>query len=354
MASRNTVSLDTLNLNDSMPKRPAFGTRGNPVTLWANYVELTPAANLTLHRYAIAVSPDAAGKKLTQIIRLLLEAPELASRKDDIVTDFKSTLFSRQKFSGNDTIIKIAYRAENEDAPLEGAREYQVRLRYTGTFNSQDLVQYLTSTNWGAQYQNKQPMIQAFDIFMNHFSKSTGNLVAVGSSKTFSLADGADSWNLGSGLTAIRGFFASVRAATARILVNVNVSHGAFYDSGPLLGLMTAYGMGNKIRLNSFVRRLRIKTTHLPERKNRKGQVIPRIKTILGVATQNDGHGLPHPPQVKKYAAGANEVFFWLEENPGTDNARPSNGRYVSVADFFHFSMLSFPFFPTYWAVVTD
>ncbi|RYP57025.1 hypothetical protein DL770_010777 [Monosporascus sp. CRB-9-2] len=93
-----------------------------------------------------------------------------------------------------------------------------------------------TSTDLTAHYDNKLPMIQAFNIFLNRYAKSTGSIVIIGSSKTFSLSQSSATWDLGAGLTAIRGFFASVRAATCRILVNVNVnvSHSPFYYEGPL------------------------------------------------------------------------------------------------------------------------
>ena len=51
--------------------------QGATVTLWANYVQIIAAPDLALYRYALSVSPNATGRKLTQIIRLLLEAPEL-------------------------------------------------------------------------------------------------------------------------------------------------------------------------------------------------------------------------------------------------------------------------------------
>ena len=55
-------------------------------------------------------------------------------------------------------------------------------------------------------------------------------------------------------MTPLRGFFSSVRVATSRILVSVNVSHGAIYDAIPLDQLIRKYDMGNRVRLQSFLR----------------------------------------------------------------------------------------------------
>lgn len=351
--NKNSIDLSKLGLQDAFPSRPAYGTKGVSVTLLANYIVLTASPEIILHRYDISVAPAAVGKKLIQIIRLVLE--ELMPHKDDIVTDFKSTLLCRKKL--DDQTIIIQYRAEGEDEPRARATQYTVQLRLTNVLAVSELTEFLTSTNLSAQYDEKLPMIQAFNIFLNHYSKSSGNLITIGSSKAFSLDQRSDKWDLGSGLTAVRGFFASVRAATARVLVNVNVSHGAFYQEGPLDQIILRFGSQRGLfRLEAFLKRLRVQTTHLKEKTNKKGVVIPRIKTIHGLANKNDGHsGLAHPPRVKAFGAGPRDVEFWLDAVPqqgsspapagpakgrkGGSKAKAlpsaSGGRYISVYDFF-------------------
>jgi hypothetical protein len=46
--------------------------------------------------------------------------------------------------------------------------------------------------------------------------------------------------------------------------------------------------------------------------KNKAGQEIPRIKAISGLATPQDGRGLPHPPRVSSIGAGPKDVKFYL------------------------------------------
>ena len=170
--------------------------------------------------------------------------------------------------------------------------------------------------------------------------------------------------DLGSGLNVIRGFFSSVRVATARILVNINVSHGAFYHDGPLPALMGNYGTRNTSALEKFLKLVRVQTNHLPEKRNKAGQVIPRIKTIFGLARKDDGHKLANRPRIKAHGAGAKDVEFWLDSDAGSSGApkaeasaskgkgkgkaqpkgpAPSgSGRYITVFDFFRTSMLFF------------
>jgi hypothetical protein len=305
-------------LEASTPLRPAFGTRGTPITLWTNYVRIIAHPNLALSRYNLSVTPTAIGRKLNQIIRLLLKGPELAAFQQDMVTDFKSTCFSRQRLPEDVMTISVTYRAEGEDEPREGATSYNVRIEYTNTLTVGELTEYLTSTDLTASCDNKQPLIQAFNIFLNHYAKWAPETATIGSTRTFPLGPNAPKLDLGGGLTAIRGFFASVRAATSRILVNVNVSNAAFYNDVPLDQLILAFDpqrRGGLVRLSSFLKRVRIRTTHLPGRKNKAGEVIYRVKTITGLATSNDGQGLAHPPRVREFGAGARSVEFWMDSN---------------------------------------
>ena len=349
-------------LEHVFPRRPGYGMAGKPVILWANYVEMAVSPELKLHRYDISVSPSIVGRKLTQLIRLLLQAPELGEFRHDIVSDFRSTLLSRRRFVEDAPSITIRYREEGHDEPKKDAKEYDVQLLYTATLSVTELTEYLTSTDLRAHYDDKLPMIQALNIFLNHYSKSTGNLITINSSKTFSLDQSSATKDLGAGLTAIRGFFASVRAACCRVLVNVNVSNAAFYQEGRLDILILRFdaGLRSKSRTEAFLKRLRVKTTHLPERRNKKGEVIHRARAILGLATTNDGQELDHPPRVREFGAGPRHVEFWLERLAQTGSSRtekvsrgkeekkvygatglrdasaPStSGRYVSVYDFF-------------------
>ncbi|KKK13654.1 hypothetical protein AOCH_005111 [Aspergillus ochraceoroseus] len=330
-SAKGPLGLGGLQLDQEFPNRPGYGTRGINVTLWANYVELVPPLDLTLHRYDIAVTPSATGKKLRQVIKLLLETPEMAAFKTDVITDFASTLISRRRLDTDESHLEIPYRTEGEDEPRPNATTYRVRLQHTNVLQVAHLVEYLTSTDLSSRCDDKSPLIQAFNIFLNHYSKSTKNLATTGTRKTFPLSSSSARWDLGAGLSAIRGFFSSVRTATSRILVNVNVTHGAFYDDIPLDELIIKYNKAHrnsKTSLNAFLKGLRVQTTHLREKRNKAGQIVRRIKTVTGLATKNDGHGLAHPPIVDDYGVGPKRVQFWLD-------SAPPDGKYISVYNFF-------------------
>lgn len=355
LLSGKTVDLSTLGLKEAFPRRPSYGTKGAEVILWANYVALTAPPKLVLYRYDISVTPAATGRKSTQIVRLLLNAPELAPYKHDIVSDFKSTLLCRQKFG--DQTITVPFKWEDDEEPSSGAVQYQVQLQLTNTLSTSELIEYLTSTNLSAQYDEKLPLMQALNIFLNHYAKSTDNLATIGASKVFSLGANSDTWDLGSGLVGVRGFFASVRAATGRLLVNVNPSHGAFFQEGPLDQFVSRLSFGRRAwQLQNFLKGVRVRTTHLKDKVNKSGKVTYRIKNIAGLANKYDGRNLAHPPRVKAFGSGPKDVEFWLDDKgqapaasasgsgkkkKGGQGAKPQGapatggGQYISVYDFF-------------------
>lgn len=58
--------------------------------------------------------------------------------------------------------------------------------------------------------------------------------MSVGANKHFSLEpNGMEKASLGNGLEVLRGFFISVRAATARVLLNVQVKYMACFKDVP-------------------------------------------------------------------------------------------------------------------------
>ena len=360
-------------LDPRLPPRPGYGAQGRQVLLWANYFQLVAPPNLLLFRYSIDVHPDdtgrkPTGKKLKRIVDLLLEEP-LSEYRNSIATDYKSNLVCSLELPIDEEPYTIRYRSEEEDDPSQNAKTYQIRLQDTGTLRVSELTDYLTSTNASALFGSKEEIIQALNIVVGHHPKTASNICSVGANKHFDISTaGVESMSLGAGLKAIRGFFISVRAATSRLLVNVQVKHTACYNEGPLDRLIPTY-LGetgrNMVKLGNFLKKLRIQVTHIV-RKNKSGHEIPRIKTITSLATPGDGHGLPHPPIVPNFAAGAKEVKFFLgtpEEQPGgkepgsakregkkgkkAGNTGPGRAQegYISVYDFFQRSDYNSPFF---------
>ncbi|OAP55834.1 hypothetical protein AYL99_09986 [Fonsecaea erecta] len=345
-------------VTSKLPPRPGFGTQGREVLLWTNYMAVASSASLLLQRYHIEIAPDWAGKqpnrkRVRRIVQLLLE-DHLAQHKSKIATDFKSTLISSTTLDIVRDNYEVVYRVEGEDYPRVNAKHYLIHLLHTGSLTVSELLDQLTSTNAGALLESKGEIIQALNIVVGHNPKAASQIASIGSNRHYALDSAvSERQSLGAGLTAIRGFFFSVRAATGRLLMNVQVKHAAFYDDGPLDRVMAAYAASNgyqKAKLERFIRKLSVHVTHIV-RKSSAGRPKPRIKVIEGLATPWDGAALVHPPRISEYGAGAKGVEFWLDgpgevSGWGSDPAQwkkgwkagpapPSRGHYISVYDFF-------------------
>jgi len=125
--------------------------------------------------------------------------------------------------------------------------------------------------------------------------------------------------DIGGGIELWRGYFQSLRPAIGRMLINVDISTGAMYMPGPLIGLALAHlnlnrpdmlapcrGLSDKerVRLQRFITGLKITTSHGQREPGRQG---------------------PRPRVVKKLSKeGANDLRFELD-----------NGQQMTVADYF-------------------
>ncbi|RYP80553.1 hypothetical protein DL769_002401 [Monosporascus sp. CRB-8-3] len=348
---------------ETNPQRPGYGVGGKEVILWTNYFNLYSRRDLELYRYSVAIAADGrgrvpAGKRAKRIVQLLLEEHFLP-HGHNIATDFKSNLISRDELDPDDEYI-VTYRSEEEDVPAANATQFRCRIQFTGSLTLSELINHMTSTQAGLMFGSKDEIIQALNIVLGHHPKAEPSVATIAANRHFGMnATTQDRISLGAGLQVIRGFFMSVRAATARILVNVQVKNMAFYDEGPLDKIMVAFMSANgpnKVNLLKFVKKLSVDATHIV-RTNSRGQRIPRIKTVQGFATKDDGRNLARPPIVPQFGAGAKEVQFFLDNSPSASSSKPapaaggggkkgkkgvkagpappSTGRYISVFDFF-------------------
>jgi hypothetical protein len=323
--------LSQLTLDQRLPRRPAYGTKGTPVTLWTNYFQLVPKSDLRLYRYSIDVQPDAVGKKRQRLVQQLLTEGRVAALGRGVVSDYKSTLISDRDIVAEYLEESVIYKLEGEDEPGPNAKTYRIRLQANGRFTVSELIDYLTSTNVAAAFAAKADIVQALNIVLGFHPKSSPSVLSVGANKHYALTGAsAQSFDLGAGLRAWRGYFTSVRTAAARLLVNVQIKHVATFDNIPLDQLMGKYqheNGPNLYKLDKFLKKLRVETTHLPVKTNRLGAKVPRVKTICGLATMSDGQGLDHPPRVRSFGADAKNVEFWLDAEPEAAKSKPAESK---------------------------
>ncbi|KAB8299992.1 hypothetical protein EYC80_000233 [Monilinia laxa] len=342
-------ALSQMSLNQRYPARPGYGTNGRQVELYSNSFSLNTNSNLVLNRYMIDITPnmDSMKKKRIQVFRLILELPELANIP--IATDYASMLITPKKLPFKDErVFSIPWRKDGKDEPLSDAQVYQVRIGTPTSFNISDFVQFLSkSSATGVSDVHKEEAIQVMNALMGFYAKTDKGIVSIADNRHFSTARKGNEHNfttLNMGLEALRGFYQSVRPATGRLLLNVNVTHSVFLEPASLVNLFQRLGYGHSV-VDKIKKKI-VEVIHLGEEKSKAGTTIPREKSIWDLARPTDGKNNDHPPQVARYGAGPKDVKFYLSVEPPSTKGdpQPKSGskkqaskasRYISVYDYF-------------------
>lgn len=89
------------------------------------------------------------------------------------------------------------------------------------------------------------PIVTALNIILAQFAARNGG-IRVGKSKTFFRSD-TNLLDLGGGLEAFKGYFASVRPSLNQLMVNVNVSIGFLFAACPRSLLGICVGLYNRL-----------------------------------------------------------------------------------------------------------
>ena len=266
-----------------------------------------------------------------------------------VATDYKSNLVCTTKILQDLLNVEVTYFHENDRATGSDSPKYLVRIKEIPPhLTTSHLKAFLTSTESDAQYDLKEPMLQALNILFGHYAKSTPTTTMVGGNRAFTSDQNTERLSLNAGVEAVRGYFLSVRLGSFSSMVNVNVSHSAFYEAVTLekfVGKMPAISKetGNAYyhRLEAFLRDIRVRTEYL---KDRSRNQVTKMFPIKAFATTEDGQRQSHPPTVKEFAAQPSNVWFHLDDAAGFEKKEKLKKKgvvmknYVNVEDYFKIS----------------
>jgi hypothetical protein len=228
----------------------------------------------------------------------------------------------------------VVLAAPADDAPKHvkeaAARNLiKFKLQASISLNVRDLIAYVNSTSRDAHYAGYGDLIQMLNIIMCKAPNEAASVAKLPGNKFYphqgllgvNNHPEADFEELAGGLVALRGYFSSVRCATGRMLLNLNVTSGAFYQTVSLMELLNKFGNPDLEQREIFIRRLKV----LYQREGKSP--VKSEKTIVGFARPVGGK---KPVNVKRFG-NAREVTFTY-----TDRNGPSpKDITASVFDFF-------------------
>ncbi|KAK7942912.1 Piwi domain-containing protein [Apiospora aurea] len=314
-----------------IPVRPAFGNKGKAVVVATNYYEMSVQPQ-TLLQYKVTptriwppgVTPrktDLKGRKLHRIIQLAME-----KLQGVWVSEFKDYVYTLNplSFPEGATTVRIEYA--DEGRPME----FDVKFDKTKSIDVDPLVKYLTTLkDYSGDFPVYADVIAAIGAVLGHTPRSSNNVASLGSSRHFPLNVQGQSSPLGfpDMNTIIRGYFQSVRPATGRLLLNLNVSHGVFRFAGPVKQLLEQYNDSQMRYVHRLLNRLRAEVVFFFDQgqpKNVKkakasGPSQDKIgrrtaeKTLNGLATRFDGPKKSNKITVQRDFARPSEVSFILD-----------------------------------------
>ena len=336
------------------------------VELQANYFPLQLPDTLALYRYNLTIEAriqnekkppsEPKGKKLKQIIslRLRILKERLASRqlKCYIATDYKSNLVCSTEIEQDLWDAEITYFHENDPAAGDNSPKYLVRIRENAPhLEASQLKDFLTSPESHAQY-DKQPMLQALNILFGHHAKSTSTTTMVGGNRAYTSNPDTEKRSLDAYLEAVRGYFLSVRLCSFSSMVNVNVSHSAFYKGMPLIQFIEELPAKAKdpqyldyFKLETLLRGIHVETKHLKDRSEKR---VTKVFPIKAFATTRDAQEQTRRPRVMEDAAQPSDVWFHLDdvskfgEREKLKEKGAGFANYINVRDYFKISMSIF------------
>lgn len=283
-----------------LPVRPAFGTKGSPVVLWANYFALHLKNVQPLYKYGLTVThvppPNAApqpnrdpkqakGAKLGVIVKAALAKLE---NPGPIATEFKAHLISLKKLKEDS--VHVQYRERGRD----DFETWKITFGTPVFLHVEELMNYLTTLKDPANdphFPKFASEIDALGVILGHQPRqprddedSLQNVVSIGAGRFFG-GSGDLTIPTGSLISILRGYYQSVRPATGRLLLNVQVTHGVFRRHGPLKDICRELGLDQMNQVARYGTRQGWNVAHVRmERKLRDlNKILARAKAKVKV-----------------------------------------------------------------------
>ena len=327
-----------------LPLRPAYGDKGLPIILLANYLQVAMIDTQQLFTYEAVLDQRLRNKRQRrQFIETALKlVPELKAHGEGIATDYTSLVVTPAKISLGPSEIKtfvIGYYDTEypEGRVLATEKPFELTLSLAGTTSSADLSRYIMSGSADSSKNDDYDLadkkaVQTLNIVMqSHPNKELG-VYQGGRNKFFYYPTDLDTFNdfdLLGGLIAVRGYYSSVRFSTSRTLLNLNAQCSPFYKSinvHELIQMFQKLTPGNWQALEHFLKRLRIKTSYM---KGSDGSPIQKVKTVNGFS-----HKMGQDPMTKEPRGNANLDCGNATEIKFKWTARPLEGP-ISISDYF-------------------
>ncbi|KAF9366567.1 hypothetical protein BGX34_001112 [Mortierella sp. NVP85] len=201
--------------------RPGPGRAGQPVTVQSNHFKIENV-EVQVHQYDVALVPDVPPPVRRRLYEQLLRRVDTDMAGIRPVYDGRQNMFTPRE-------LPFISRLFEESLPGDTER-YKIKIRKVGSIDMAELFKYTR----GEIALNSQVLagIMALDVLIRH--KPSLLFVAVG--RSFFTPEYKK--QLSGPLEVWRGFYQSARPTLSGMMINLDVSATAFFQSGPLTDIV--------------------------------------------------------------------------------------------------------------------
>lgn len=328
-----------------LPQRPGYGMLGQPRILYANYVSLA-LGNRKMVCYRIRVEDTATGRApgivLAKRITAKVLTVQLLREHYPIATDYHSTVVSGARVPWK-TAYRVTHQGTSEEATI-----FKVSFSQTGTLGGTEVIDYLNATNHEARLDSKLEVLQALNVILSQYLRNEDVSVGPSADHRFDVRSCSHLLSpLTSCMEILHRISIRTRLAAGHALLNVEAGQLIYYRAGLLLDIVTDYiarEAANIYLLEDFLKGVRV---HLvsPTRNSSRQTTGTSTGVIRGLATNDDGKQLRHPPRVAYHGAGPKDVEIFLHAGYTFFADSPYRRGYIRLIEYFDLSKFALSFY---------
>ncbi|CAO3587527.1 unnamed protein product [Absidia cylindrospora] len=208
--------------------RPGVGTAGKPIRVRSNFFEVTTLPSQDIQHLYLQILPEGAPPAVCRKVWQFFEAsPQGRSFISDtkIIFDGRCNLFSPKPLKCGHNNAGVSFDVDI----MEGTRstdKFKLNIRPVGSINMTELGNFLEGVS--SLTNNCLTAIMVLDVLICQAPSLVYPTVGRSfftSKGSFPLSNGAEVW---------QGYYQSARPTQGRMMINVDLSATAFYESGPL------------------------------------------------------------------------------------------------------------------------
>ncbi|KAF9123989.1 hypothetical protein BGW39_008545 [Mortierella sp. 14UC] len=211
-------------------KRPNPGRAGKAIQVRTNFFEVKTLPDINIHHYDVTITPDVpppVNRRIFDQFVLLNSKSDLADAKP--VFDGRKNFFSSKELPFDSRTFEVTLPGE-QAPPGKPIKSFRLKVKKAASINLEELARFLKGK--AAMSNNCLTAIMALDVLIHH--KPAMLYTTIG--RSFFTPEGK--YLLPGGLEAWRGYYQSMRPGVGRMLVNIDISSSAFFQSGSLIELV--------------------------------------------------------------------------------------------------------------------